>query len=203
MIPQGAPGSWRRFSRLEVAIWVLYRCMFSGDLKICKLRRGPFNDVCRKHCPKESGNPVLPCQAGVCVRSTGKCFLHLGSRPESSLKRNQDCKDWTRFTLPSPWETAEDYSDFPSHSPVCSSPRFVFRWFHSLRGQLFCHVLGTLMGSPWGSQSAVLSHSALDKATGSLWKNVSWALRACVGHYLRETPDRWFCQTVLVCVTVN
>lgn len=157
--------------------WVFYRGMFFGDLKICKLRRGPFNDVCR--------NPVRSCEACVCLRSTRKCFLHLGSRPWSSLKRNQDCKDWAKFTLPSPRETAEDYSDFPCHSPVCSSPRSVFRCLHSLRGQLFCHMGGALMGSPWGTQSAVFSQRTLHKATGSLWKNTTWALQTCVGHYLK------------------
>lgn len=44
------------------------------------LRRGLFYNVCRKHCTKESGNPVLPCQAIVWVRSTRKHFVHLECR---------------------------------------------------------------------------------------------------------------------------
>lgn len=102
MIPRGAPGSWRRVSRLEMGSWAFYRDIFCGDLKTHMMRRGSFNDVHRKHYTKESGNPVLACQAGVWIRSTRKRFLHLGSRSESSLKRNEDSKDWARFTLPSP-----------------------------------------------------------------------------------------------------
>ena len=102
LAPGGDSPGWRWAVGLSTGIF------FFGDLHTFVLRRGCSYDVRRKHCTKESGNLALPCHAGVWIRSTRKCFLHLGSRPESSLKRNKDTKDWARFTSASPREAAEE-----------------------------------------------------------------------------------------------
>lgn len=120
---------------------------------------------------KESGNPVLPGQAGVWIASTRKRFLHLVPSPKFSLKRPARTGQGSLFPLRG--RPQRSPSDFWCYCPVCSSPRFVFVSLHSSGGQLLYRTRGPLTGSPWGSKSAVFSHRPLQKDVGSLCKSRS------------------------------